>query len=277
MDKKIILFFTLVLAAFVMVGAVSAEGIFDMFNGDNQSNQANDNFTFVVGYSEFPPFGYDDNNGKLTGFDIDLAKEVAKRNNWTFKAQPIIDWGSKEVELNSNEISCIWSEFSIDGRENEYTWSDPYFNNSQAVVVKSGSGIDSIADLKGKVVEVESESSAFDAVANYGTLLESLGGIHQVEDYDTAFMDLESGACDAVILDSPSAEYRIAEKFADDGFKTLNESLAYEKYGVAFKKGNDGLKDQVQKTLDEMYNDGTVDKIAQKYSDYGIPEGVIHP
>lgn len=277
MNKKVILVFTLTLAAFLMVAAVSAEGIFDMFNGDNQSYPADDNFTFVVGYSEFPPFGYKDGNGDLTGFDIDLAREVAKRNNWTFKAQPIIDWESKEVELNSNEINCIWSEFSIDGRENEYSWSDPYFNNSQVFVVKSDSGIDSIDDLKGKVVEVESESSAFNAVENNRTLKDSFGDIHQAEDYDTAFMDLESGACDAVIVDGPSAKYRITEKFADEGFKTLDEPVAYDKYGIAFEKGNDGLKNQVQKTLDEMYKDGTVDRIAQKYSDYGIPEGLIHP
>lgn len=276
MNKKIILISTLILAGFLMVGAVSA-GLFDFLGSGDGSAPTDGNYTFVVGFSEFPPFGYDDANGGYTGFDLDLAKEVAKRNNWTFKAQPIIDWESKEVELNSNEISCIWSEFSIDGRENEYTWSDPYFNNSQVFVVKSDSGIDSLADLKGKVVEAESESSALNAIENNTTLKDSLGKVNQIEDYDTAFMDLQSGVCDAVILDSPSAKYRIVEKFPDDGFKTLDEPVEYEKYGVAFKKGNDGLKNQVQKTLDEMYKDGTVDKIAQKYSDYGIPEGIIHP
>ena len=276
MNKKIILISTLILAGFLMVGAVSA-GLFDFLGSGDGSAPTDGNYTFVVGFSEFPPFGYDDANGGYTGFDLDLAKEVAKRNNWTFKAQQIIDWQSKEVELNSNEISCIWSEFSIDGRENEYTWSDPYFNNSQVFVVKSDSGIDSLADLKGKVVEAESESSALNAIENNTTLKDSLGKVNQIEDYDTAFMDLQSGVCDAVILDSPSAKYRIVEKFPDDGFKTLDEPVEYEKYGVAFKKGNDGLKNQVQKTLDEMYKDGTVDKIAQKYSDYGIPEGIIHP
>ena len=277
MNKKIILILALALVSFLMVGAVSAEGLFDFLGSDNGSAPTDGNYTFVVGFSEFPPFGYTDVNGGYTGFDLDLAKEVAKRNNWTFKAQPIIDWESKEVELNSNEISCIWSEFSIDGRENEYTWSEPYFNNSQVFVVKSDSGIDSVTDLKGKVVETESESSALNAIENNKTLKDSLGKVNEVNDYDASFMDLQSGACDAVLLDSPSAKYRIAEMFKDDGFKTLDEPVAYEKYGVAFKKGDDGLKNQVQKTLDEMYKDGTVDKIAQKYSDYGIPEGVIHP
>jgi polar amino acid transport system substrate-binding protein len=277
MNKKIILIFTLTLAAFLMVGAVSAEGLFGFFNGSNGHNSTNDDNTFVVGFSEFPPFGYKGSNDDYTGFDLDLAKEVAKRNNWTFKALPIIDWESKEMELNSNEIDCIWSEFTIDGRENDYTWSNPYFNNSQIFVVKSDSDINSLDDLKGKVVEAQSESSGYNAIMNNTTLNDSLGQIHQVRDYNTALMDMRSGACDAVIMDSPTANYHIVEKFNNEEFKILDEPVTFEKYGVAFKKGNDGLKDQVQKTLDEMFKDGTVDRIAKNYTNYGIHEQLLHP
>ncbi|WP_405307020.1 amino acid ABC transporter substrate-binding protein [Methanobrevibacter sp.] len=276
MNKKIILVFTLVLAAFLMMSAVSAEGFFG-FLDDGSSESSNNETTFVVGFAEFPPFGYKDANGKYIGFDLDLAKEVAKRNNWTFKAQPIIDWESKEVELNANEIDCIWSEFTIDGREDHYTWSNPYFNNSQVIVVKSNSGIDSSNDLKGKVVEVQSESSAYNAIQNNKTLNDSIAKINQVGDYDTALMDLGSGVCDAVVMDYPSANYRITERFNDHGFKILDEHVAHEKYGVAFKKGNDELRDKVQKTLDEMFKDGTVDRIAQNYTNYGIHEQLLHP
>ena len=277
MNRKIILIFALTLAAVLMAGAVSAEGLFSVFDGGSGSDSSNDDNAFVVGFSEFPPFGYKDSNGEYVGFDLDLAKEVAKRNNWTFKALPIIDWESKEMELNSNEIDCIWSEFTIEGRENDYTWSDPYFNNSQVFVVKSDSGINSVDDLKGKVLDAQSESSGYNAVMNNSTLKDSFGQINPVRDIDTAFMDLKSGACDAVILDYPNANYRIVEKFHDEGFQILDGNVTYEKYGIAFKKGNDALKDQVQKTLDEMYKDGTVERIAQNYSDYGIPEKVIHP
>ncbi len=277
MNRKIILIFALTLAAVLMAGAVSAEGLFSVFDGGSGPDSSNDDNAFVVGFSEFPPFGYKDSNGEYVGFDLDLAKEVAKRNNWTFKALPIIDWESKEMELNSNEIDCIWSEFTIEGRENDYTWSDPYFNNSQVFVVKSDSGINSVDDLKGKVLDAQSESSGYNAVMNNSTLKDSFGQINPVRDIDTAFMDLKSGACDAVILDYPNANYRIVEKFHDEGFQILDGNVTYEKYGIAFKKGNDGLKDQVQKTLDEMYKDGTVERIAQNYSDYGIPEKVIHP
>ena len=110
--KKIILFTAISLTIFLLIGAVSAESMFDFYS--DESNVENSDDTFVIGFnSVFPPFGYPDENGNFTGFDLDLAKEVCKRNNWTFRAQPIIDWNTKELELNSNEIDCIWSEFMI--------------------------------------------------------------------------------------------------------------------------------------------------------------------
>ena len=260
-----------------MINAVSAGGWFD-FLGSGQS-AANDNQTFVVGvHDTFPPFLYKGDDGQYTGFDIELAKEVARRNNWTFDVVEIIDWNSKEFELNSGEIDCIWSELTIDGRENDFTWSQPYFNNTQQIVVKSNSSINSLNDLNGKTVEVLASSSALDALnKDNKTLKDSFKKVNQVDDYQTAFLDLDSGVCDAVICDSGFSYYQVKNNFHGNSFKILDEPLKYEKYGVAFKKGDEDLKNQVQKTLDEMFKDGTVDKIAQNYSDYKIPEGVIHP
>lgn len=207
--------------------------------------------------------------------DIDLAKEVCKRNNWTFKPQPIIDWNTKQMELESGEIDCIWSEFTINGRENNYTWSEPYFNNDQVVVVRSDSNISSLDDLKGKTLEVQHGQSVLKTIENNETLKGTFRQITEVDGYDTAFMDLETGVCDVVILDSGLANYLIFEKYNDT--KLLNDSISHEQYGIGFKKGNTALKDQVQKTLDEMFKDGTVEAIAQNYSDYKIPEGLIFP
>ena len=268
-----IVILTLSLTVFLMISTVNA-GVFDIFGGGSDTSN-NDN-TFIVGFNgDFPPFGYKDSNGEYTGFDIELAKEVCRRNNWTFKAQPIIDWNTKEVELNSNAIDCIWSEFTIDGREDAYTWSNPYFNNSQVIVVKSDSGIDSLDDLKGKVLEVQQGNSVLQAIEENETLKNTFEKINQVDTYNTAFTDLDSGVCDAVIADSGIANYLAVEKYPKT--KVLDEILSYEKYGVGFKKGNDELRNQVQKTLDEMFKDGTVDEIAQNYSAYKIPEGLIYP
>ena len=278
MNKKIIFILTLVLATALMISCVSAEGILDFLSSDD-SNTENDDSKFVVGFNAaFPPFGYKDDNGGYTGFDLALAEEVAKRNNWTFVAQPIIDWNTKEVELNSGVVDCIWSEFTINGRESDYTWSNPYFNTSQVFIVKNDSNISSASDLKGKNVEIQEGSSALETLNTKNeTLKDSFNQLVEIKEYDTGFMDLESGACDVLISDAGVAYYHIAEKFGDGNYKILDEPLSHEQYGIGFKKGNNELKDQVQKTLDEMFKDGTVDKIAQNYSDYKIPEGLIYP
>ncbi len=272
MNKKIGIILAIVLVSLMMVGTVSA-GLFDFLGGSNSNATANDNDTFIVGFdAEFPPYGYKDDSGNYTGFDLDLAKEVCERNNWTFKAQPI-DWDAKDAELDSGSIDCIWNGFTIDGRENDYLWSNPYFDNKQIFVVKSDSGVSSIADLKGKTVETQKDSSALAALqGDNKTIADTFATLTEVADYNTAFMDLESGACDAVAMDIGVAEYDINNKNNSDDFSILDEYITTEKYGVGFKKGNDALKDQVQATLDEMFKDGTVLKIAQKY---GISEDAL--
>lgn len=275
--KRIFVVLLIIITLSSMMGTVSAEGLFGLFE-DNASSQINNDTNFIVGFNpEFPPFTYKDDNGSFTGFDLELAQEVANRNNWTFIAQPVIDWNSKEIELNSDEIDCIWSEFTINGREDDFTWSDPYFNNSQVIIVKENSGIESPSDLKGKNVEVLEGSSALQALnENNESLKNTFGQLTEIKEYNTGFMNLESGICDALIGDVGIANYHLEEKYSDSNIKILDEPLAYEQYGVGFKKSNTDLRNQVQKTLDEMFEDGTVDEIAQKYSDYGIPDALIH-
>ena len=274
MNKKISLILAIVIILFLIIGTASA-GWFDGLLG-GQSSSDNDDKTLVVGFdAEFPPYGYKDDNGSYTGFDLDLAKEVCKRNNWTFKAQPI-DWDAKDAELESGSIDCIWNGFTINGRENDYTWSDAYIDNKQVIVVKSDSDISSLDDLKGKTVETQKDSSALGALeGDNKTLADTFATLTQVADYNTAFMDLESGVCDAVAIDIGVAQYQVSSKENPDDYTILNDTISSEQYGIGFKKGNTDLKDQVQKTLDEMFKDGTVAKIAEKYSDSGVPGSLI--
>ena len=276
MNKKIGFIFVLVIVAFLVMGSASA-GWFDFLNANSSSdNAANDDNTFIVGFdAEFPPYGYKDDSGNYVGFDLDLAKEVCKRNGWTFKAQPI-DWDAKDAELESGSIDCIWNGFTINGRENDYLWSDPYIDNKQVVVVKSNSGIDSLDDLKGKTVETQKDSSALAALqGDNKTLADTFAALTEVADYNTAFMDLESGACDAVAIDIGVAQYQVNSKDNPDDYTILDDSISSEQYGIGFKLGNNDLKDKVQKTLDEMFEDGTVEKIAENYSDAGVPGSLI--
>ena len=274
MNKKIIFILTITLTLFLMISAVSTENLLDFLNSD-EADPTNTENNLIIGFNaQFPPFGYKDANGEYAGFDIELAREVCKRNNWTLKLQPVIDWTSKKLELDSGEIDCIWSEFTIDGREDDYTWSEPYFKNTPYIIVKSDSNINTLDDLKNKTLEIQAGTSVLDNIKNNESLNGTYKEIIEVDTYYTALMDLDSGVCDGIIVDSGLADYLVIE---NEDLKLLNKSIAHENYGIGFKKGNTELRDQVQKTLDEMYKDGTVDKIAQKYSEYGIPEGVIHP
>lgn len=272
MKKKICIILAIVLVSCMMVGSVSA-GIFDFLGGSSGSATTNDNNTLIVGFdAEFPPYGFQDDNGSYTGFDLELAEEVCKRNNWTFVAQPI-DWDAKDAELDSGSIDCIWNGFTIDGREDEYLWSNPYFDNRQVIVVRADSNITSLEDLANKTVETQKDSSALAALeGDNKTIADVFLALNQVADYNTAFMDLESGACEGVAIDIGVAQYIINQKNATDKYIILNQSITTEQYGIGFKIGNDALRNQVQKTLDEMFADGTVQKIAAKY---GISEDAL--
>ena len=219
--------------------------------------------TLIVGFDQdFPPMGFVGDNGEYTGFDLDLAKEVASRLGLEYKAQPIA-WDSKDMELESGNIDCIWNGFTITGREDDYTWTTPYMANKQVFVVANDSDIKSQADLAGKVVEVQADSSAEAALNENQDLANTFGQLLTTPDYNTAFMDLEQGAVDAVAMDVIVAGYQIKQRNAD--FKILDDSLSEEEYGVGFKKGNTELRDKVQGALEEMAADGTLAKISDEW------------
>ena len=219
--------------------------------------------TLIVGFDQdFPPMGFVGDNGEYTGFDLDLAKEVASRLGLEYKAQPIA-WDSKDMELESGNIDCIWNGFTITGREDDYTWTTPYMANKQVFVVANDSDIMSQADLAGKVVEVQADSSAEAALKENQDLANTFGQLLTTPDYNTAFMDLEQGAVDAVAMDVIVAGYQIKQRNAD--FKILDDSLSEEEYGIGFKKGNTELRDKVQGALEEMAADGTLAKISDEW------------
>ena len=219
--------------------------------------------TFRVGFDQdFPPMGFVGDDGEYTGFDLELAQEVEKRLGLEYKAQPIA-WDSKDMELESGNIDCIWNGFTMTGREDDYTWTEPYMANQQVFVVANDSDINSQADLAGKIVEVQADSSAEAALKEAPELTATFKELLTTADYNTAFMDLEQGAVDAIAMDVIVAGYQIQQRNAD--FKILDDSLSEEEYGVGFKKGNTELRDKVQGALDEMAADGTMAEISEKW------------
>ena len=230
---------------------------------------------FVVGFdAEYPPYGYMDDNGDYTGFDLELAAAVCDLEGWELVARPI-DWDSKDMELESGNIDCIWNGFTMNGREDSYTFSVPYVDNSQVIVVADDSGIESLSDLEGKVVGVQADSAALALLEEDGEQADlgaTFGELQQFGDYNTAFAELQAGSLDAVAIDVGVANYQIAGR---DGYSILDESLNSEQYAVGFKKGNDVLCETINSDLAVLLENGTFDEIAAKYEEMGIPSDML--
>ncbi|WP_313133821.1 amino acid ABC transporter substrate-binding protein [Anaerocolumna sp.] len=253
MKRYIILFVTLILFA----------GTFAACGGKHKESGKE---KFVVGFdAEFEPYGFKNEKGEYVGFDLDLAQEVSSRNNWELVKQPI-DWDAKDMELSSGAIDCIWNGFTINDREEQYTWSSPYVNNSQVFVTASTSGIKNQADLAGKLVAVQKDSSALSALNSDENeqLKSSLSELLEFGDYNTAFMELEMGTVDAIAMDIGVAKAQMSSR-NQDKFTILDEYLSGEQYGVGFLLGNEELRDKVEKTLMDMMEDGTFMEIAKKW------------
>ena len=231
---------------------------------------------FIVGFdAEYPPYGYlDMETNDYTGFDLELAQELCNRRGWTLVKKPI-NWDNKDAEIDSGSIDCIWNGMTYTGREALYTWSDPYVNNSIVMCVLADSDIQSLADLAGKVVITQTESSAQTALEGeeLAALRASFADLQLNPSYNTCFQDMQAGAVDAIAVDIGVAQYQM--KNNPDKFRILDEEVSKEQYAIAFKLGNEELRDQVQETYDEMLADGTVLEIAQHYADDNLPDMLI--
>ena len=242
--------------------------------GAATAESAEEGRVFTVGFdAEYPPYGYkDEATGDYTGFDLELAEEVCKRRGWTLKKQPI-DWDAKDMEINSGAIDCLWNGMTYNGRENDYTWSEPYVDNTIVIAVNADSDIQTEADLAGKMVVAQAASSADTALNDNPELKDTFSGYETIKDYNDAFMQMDAGVYDAIAVDIGVAQYQLA---ANEGqYRILEEPISTEQYAIAFAKGNTELRDQVQETLDEMAADGTVEKIVANYADYNLPAMLI--
>lgn len=240
-----------------------------LFTGCGKDGDKSGSKTFTVGFdAEYPPYGYMDDNGDYTGFDLELAQAVCDLKGWKLKKQPIV-WDNKDNELNSGSIDCIWNGFTMNGREDSYTWSDAYVDNSQVIVTKKSADITKLTDLKGKVVGVQAASAALDVLESsedggQKALADTFKTLQEFADYNTAFVELEAGSVDAIAMDIGVAQYQIKSR-GNDKYIILDEHLNAEKYAIGFKKGNDSLCKEVNEALHTLKKNGTFDKLAEKY------------
>lgn len=270
MKKSLKRIFSLLLASMMLLSLVACGSTENTVVADNTDAIQKDKNNFVVGFdAEYPPYGFMSADGSYTGFDLECAKEVCKRIGMTYVAQPI-DWDSKDLELNSGNIDCIWNGFTMTGREKDYTFSIPYVDNSIVVCVNSNSDIKTLSDLAGKNVAVQAGSSGLIALEEDENkdLVGSFAQLEQTENYNTCFMNLESGFIDAVVVDLSVAKYQMSNS---NNFKVLDEEIKKEQYAIGFRKGDNELKDKVEKAIIDMYKDGTYMSIAKRYVDYDLP------
>lgn len=248
----------------VMMAAMMAMGMMSAVN----VQAGIEDKTLVVGFdAEYPPYGYMDENGEYTGFDLELAQAVCDLEGWELEKKPI-SWDSKDQELESGSIDCIWNGFTMNGREDDYTFSVPYVDNSQVIVVAEDSGIETLEDLAGKIVGVQAASAALELLQNeeeggQKELADTFGSLNEFADYNTAFTELQAGALDALAIDVGVANYQL--KSRGEGFVMLDETLNTEQYAIGFKKGNDELCEIVNADLQKLTDDGTVAELAEKY------------
>ena len=239
-----------------------------MLIGMTACGEKKEETTLKVGFdAEFPPFGYIAEDGSYDGFDLACAKEVCNRLGWKFEAIPI-DWDAKDNELKTGAINCIWNGFTYTGREDEYTWSEPYVDNKIVLVVRKDSGITTMADLAGKSVMAQAASSAVDAINDNEEFKASLKEVVELGNYEVGFAELKQNTVQAVAADLGVASYQVAQN--GDDYVILDEAVSNEQYAVGFLKGNTELRDAVNEQLLAIAKDGTMMEIAKKYVDKGL-------
>lgn len=227
------------------------------------SNSAEKEDKLIVGIDDkFAPLGFRDEDNEITGFDIDYAKAATEKMGVEVEFQPI-DWKTKESELSSGRIDLIWNGYTItDERKEKVLFTKPYLENAQVVVTLEDSKLTKLDDLAGKVVGLQSLSSASDAL-NDNPVKADIKTITEYADNVLALSDLKSGRLDAVVIDEVVIDYYMSKE--EGTFKILDESLSPEQYGVGVKKGNEDLLKKLQSALDEMNEDGTAAKISEKW------------
>lgn len=271
--KKIIKKISLIAVMGIISTSIVACGNSKVENADTADKEKEiestlDKETLIVGLDDtFVPMGFKDENGELVGFDIDLAKAVGEKLGKKVEFQPI-DWSMKETELNGGNIDLIWNGYSIsDERKEKVEFSKPYLDNKQIIVVLADSEINSKANLEGKKVGAQNQSTAVDAVeSDESKIVEKFdgGALVTFENNNDALMDLEAGRLDAIVVDEILARYYI-EARGPEKYKILEDNFGDEQYGVGIRKGDTKFVEAFNKALDEVIADGTAKTISEKW------------
>ena len=258
MKKKL-----LTLTTLLMILLVGCSG-----GGDKQeaAGELDTSKTYVIGLDDtFAPMGFLNEKGELVGFDVELAQKAAEEMGIKIEYQPI-DWTVKETELDSGNIDFLWNGYSITPeREKKVLFSDPYMDNRQIIVTLKDSPVNSKANLEGKRITVQGESSALEAVMKDEAFVNALA--EPPVEYATnteCFKDIEAKRCDAIVVDEVLARYYMKQN-GEEKYKVLDENFGEEQFAVGMRKDDAALQEALNKALAKLKEDGTYDEIYKKY------------
>ena len=223
-----------------------------------------DRTSFVMGIDpEYPPFSYLGDDGEYTGFDVEVCQAVCDLLGWKLEVFGV-NWDEKLVQLDSMECDCVWSGMTIldSMKEAGYVISEPYYDNTQVLVVKADSGYKSSKDLAGKIVAVQLGTSGESLLnGDLEELAKSFESVLTCDSFLKCFTELQGGAVDAVFVDMPVAASYVAKH---EGLSIIDEQLGAEQYGIAFRSGDAELCKAVDDAVQALVKDGTYAKIAEK-------------
>lgn len=220
----------------------------------------------LVGSDNYPPFHYEDANGQPTGIDVDLAKEAFRRMGYQ-AVFVTIDWEDKQDLVERGEIDCIWGSFSIDGREDQYLWTEPYLYSRQVVAVRQDSDIQTLADLTGKRVAVQSTTKPEELfLAHTDPRIPRVAEVFSLQDRELIYPYLSKGYADALAAHETAILQCMSDYSLD--YRILDEPLLTVGLGVAFARTDQrGLDKELSRTFEEMWADGSLEQIVGRYLD----------
>ncbi|SJZ63752.1 amino acid ABC transporter substrate-binding protein [Garciella nitratireducens] len=270
MNKKYIIFIILLSIISLLIFGCSSQKATQGSSTQNQQDQSLEKIKekgkFIVGLDDtFPPMGFRDKNGEIVGFDIDLAKEVAKRMGVEVEFKPI-DWAGKVLSLNSGDIDVIWNGLTVTPeRKKQILFSKSYIISDQSIIVAADSDINSKSDFKGKIIAAQAGSSSYDLVTADQEIMAMIKGgqVKQYSKYTEALMDLSAGRIDAVIIDEAVGRYYMSQK--PEEYKMLKDNFGSQEYSIGFRMQDQAFKNEIDKILAEMIEDGTAAKISEKW------------
>ena len=224
--------------------------------------------TVVVGIDDtFVPMGFRNKEGKLVGYDVELARESLKKIGLTAKFQ-VIDWSMKETELKTGHIDMIWNGYTKNAdRVKKVAFSNSYHHDKQVIVSMKNQQINHLSDLKGKKLGAQTGSSGLLTYDQKGNKLKKIVGsdAQPYDTFDKALNDLQVGRLNAVLIDADYAGYYIAHEKDPQAFKIIDTNFGQDSYGVGMRKGDVTLIKKVNEALAKAKSDGTIDKLSQKY------------